>query len=112
MKRDRGVGGNSLLSLRWSTRQSRVDCRHTIGSPEALWSIFSKLRPLSYVVNVSVKNVAPWSSSSMDVSAKTLRPQMNAMSSRRKDMISDLDPGYSPRQRRKKFAIIIMSHSP
>ena len=47
----------------------------------------------------------------MSVTAKTLRPQLNVISSIRKGVLYDLDPVYSPGQRRNKCAIIIMLHS-
>ena len=47
----------------------------------------------------------------MAVAKKTLRPQMNAMSSRWKYVLSELEPVYSPGRRRNKYATIIMLHS-
>ena len=47
----------------------------------------------------------------MDFAEKTLWPQLKAIYSRRKCVLYNLDKVYSPGQRRKKYAIIIMSHS-
>ena len=47
----------------------------------------------------------------MSVSTKTLRPQLKEMSSRQKGVMSDLDPVYSHGWRRKKYKILITSHS-
>ena len=47
--------------------------------------------------------VADWRSSSVVVSAKLLRTQLNGTSLRRKGVMSDLEPVYFPGQRRKKY---------
>ena len=100
------------MSLRWRTLLSRSDLRHRSGLPETLWSIFSLLTPLFCVVNVSVTNVATWRSASAAVSAKMLRPQPKAMSSRQKGVLSDLAPVQSPGRRKRNYVIIIMLHTP
>ena len=64
------------------------------------------------VVALSVTNVFSWRSTSVAVAAKTLRPHLKSMSSRREGVLSNLDPVNSPGQRRKNYAIIIRSHSP
>ena len=46
----------------------------------------------------------------MSVAAKTLRPHLKAVSSRWKGVLYDFYPMNSPMRRRKKYAIIIMSH--
>ena len=108
----RGVEGGALLALRWSMRHSRESLGNSSGSPESLWPIFSPLAPLFCVVKVSGTNFAAWRSVSVAVTAKTLQPQLKAMSSRRKVVLSDLDPMYSPGRRRNNYTIIIMLHSP
>ena len=62
-------------------------------------------------MNVSVTNVAARRSASVNFAEKTLWPQLKAIYSRRKCVLYNLDKVYSPGQRRKKYAIIIMSHS-
>ena len=61
-------------------------------------------------MKVRVTNGMDWRSSSVTVSVKMLRPQLNTMSSRQKVVMSDLNPVYSPGQRRNNYANIIMSN--
>ena len=84
---------------------------HRGGYPEALLTILSSHTTLFWVVEVSFKNVVAWISFSLAVAAKILPLQMNMTSSIGKGVLSFLDPVYSLRQRMKKYATIIMSHS-
>ena len=110
MTRARVVTGGSLISLKWRMCQNRVALGHRIGSPEALWIIFLSLTHFFCVINVSVTNVSDWRSASIYVAAKMLWSHLKAMYSEQKGALSDLDPVYSPGQRKKKYAIIVMLH--
>ena len=44
------------------------------------------------------------------VAANTLGTHINVASLRQKGVLYDLDPVYSPGRRRKKYAIMIISH--
>ena len=86
-----GVEGDAPLALWLRTIQNRSAFGHRGGSPEDLWPIFSPLTLFFCVVNVSVTNVAAWRSIYVNVAAKTLWPQLKAMSSRRKGVLFDLN---------------------
>ena len=105
---DRGVEGSTPLALRWRIRQSRAALGGSSGSPEAFWPIFSPLTPFFCVVILIVTKVAAWRSAPVAVAANKLQPQLKVMSSRRKGVLSDLDPVYSPGRRRNNYSIIIM----
>ena len=100
------------MALKWRTHQSRDALGKISGSLETLWHIFSPLKPLFCVMNVSATKVSAWRSASVAVAAKILRPQLKAMSSRRKGVLSNLESVYSTRRRRNNQEIIIMSHPP
>ena len=58
------------------------------------------LMPFFWVVNARVTKLAARRSLAVDVAAKTLRPKLEAVYSRRNGVLSDLDTVYSPGRRR------------
>ena len=102
MKWASGVEGGVMLDIRWTTRRSRAALFHKRGSLDVLCPIFSPLTPFFWVVNGIVTKLAACISLAVAVDKKTLRLQLNVLSSRRNEMISDLDSVYSPARRRKK----------
>ena len=110
MTQDRGVDRGAVLSCRWSVRLRRSIVGHISGSQEALWSIFLPLTPFLWGVNIRVTNAAAWGWASFGVVDNMWWLKLKAASLRRKGVISYLDPMYSPGRRRKKQAILIMSH--
>ena len=63
------------------------------GSPAVFCPSFF-LTPFFWVVNVSLTNLAACRMSSVAVAAKTLQPQLKAVSSKRNGVISDLYAVY------------------
>ena len=73
-----------------------------------MWPFFLPLTLFFWDVNVRVTDVAAWRLASVEVAAKTLRPQLNETSLICKGLISDFDTVYSPVRKRKKYATVIM----
>ena len=95
MTQDSGVEGGTPWVLRRSTNFRRSTLGHNNDSPDALCLTFPPLRTFFWVVNISVTKFAAWRFPSVAVVAKELQLQMKALSSRRKAVLSDLDPMYS-----------------
>ena len=107
----RWTEGRVLLALRWRKHQISTAFGNNSGSPDTLWHILSSRTPLFGYVKVRVTNVSDWRSASMEVAVKTLGPNMNAMFSRRKGLMSDLELVYYPGWKRNKYATISMLFS-
>ena len=111
MTQDGGVEVGAEFLCRWRMRLRRSTFGHRSGSPDTLWPILFTHTPFLWDVNMRVTNVAAWRLASVAVAEKTLCPHMNAKSSRRKGVMTELYPVYSPGCRIKKYVIMIMAHS-